>query len=231
LSSQEAKTISAIIPTLNEAETLPETVRRALAVAEICELIVVDGGSVDGTPEVAAKLGCRVISGRGGRGGQLRAGASEAKGDVVLLLHADTWLPPNAGQALIACLRDSTVVGGGFWKRFRDGHPLMMGSRFRCAVRLYLGRRVLGDQAMFVRREVLEGIGGVPDVPLMEEFILCKELRKIGSLALADATVLTSARRFAKLGVLRTYWRMWSVTIRYWFGAEPKKLARLYEKE
>ena len=84
---------------------------------------------------------------------------------------------------------------------------------------------------MFVRRDVLENAGGVPDLPLMEDFELCRRLRKIGRLVLADATVSTSARRFAKLGVLRTYWRMWWVTTRYRLGAAPQDLRRLYERE
>jgi cellulose synthase/poly-beta-1,6-N-acetylglucosamine synthase-like glycosyltransferase len=161
----------------------------------------------------------------------MRRGAAEAKGDVVLLLHADTWLPPEAGQALLNCLRDPSVSGGGFWKVFREKNLLLLGSRFKCAIRLYLGRRIMGDQAMFARREVLEEIGGVPDMPLMEEFELCRRLRKVGRLALADATVTTSARRFAKLGVARTYLRMWRVTLSYWLGTEPQKLRRIYEKD
>jgi len=225
------QTISAVIPALNEEKSLVETVRRLLDVREICEIILADGGSQDQTSKVAAEMGCRVIHGPPGRGGQMRRGAAEAKGDVVLLLHADTWMPPQAGKALINCLRDCAVVGGGFWKVFRQGSPLLLGSRFKCAIRLYLGKRIMGDQSIFVRREVLEEVGGVPEMPLMEEFELCRRLRKSGRLALADATVVTSARRFEKLGVLRTYLRMWRVMLRYWMGAAPHDLARLYEKD
>lgn len=106
----------------------------------------------------------------------------------------------------------------------------MRGSRFRCGLRMWFGRRVLGDQGIFLRRDVLEQIGGVPDMPLMEELELCRRLRRVGRLALANATVTTSARRFRQRGVLRTYWRMWSVTIRYWLGASPEALRKLYEK-
>src|SRR6185436_3383206 len=103
------------------------------------------------------------------RGAQMRAGAASANGDLILFVHADTWLPANAGVAVLNCLRDPTVVGGGFWKSFRERTFLMLGSRWRCAVRLYLSRRIAGDQVIFVRRDVLEQIGGVPDMPLMEE--------------------------------------------------------------
>src|SRR5881296_1200105 len=216
--------LSVVIPTLNEAMELAETVRRAQANAELGEIIVVDGGSSDGTWELASRLGCRALKGPRSRGGQMRLGAEQAKGDVVMLLHADTWLPPDAGQAAVNCLRDASVVAGGFFKVFRETSWFARGSRARCALRLWLGGRILGDQAMFIRRESLEQIGGVPDMELMEEFELCRRLRKIGRLALAEATVTTSARRFERLGVLRTYWRMGWVTLRYRLGASPREL-------
>jgi rSAM/selenodomain-associated transferase 2 len=226
-----AHTISVVIPTLNEAEALPETVARARALAGVIEIIVVDGGSGDDTVATAARLGCRVLAGPRSRGAQLGIGARQARGDVIMLLHADTWVPPGAGQALLNCLRDRRVVAGGFWKVFRERRVLMPGSRLRCGLRLLLFGRILGDQAMFVRRLALESIGGVPDVPLMEEYELCRRLRPLGRLALANATVSTSARRFAKRGVLRTYLRMGHVTIRYYLGAPLQDLQRLYEKE
>jgi rSAM/selenodomain-associated transferase 2 len=227
----EPKTISVVIPALNEAGVLAETVTCARGIPEVKEIIVVDGGSTDQTCAIATQLGCRVLASPAGRGGQMRRGAEQAAGDVVLLLHADTWLPPEAGQAALRCLHDRSVVAGGFWKKFRKTPPLLLGSRWKCAVRLHLGRRILGDQALFIRREVLEQIGGVPDMPLMEEFELCRRLRRVGRLALADATVTTSPRRFAKLGVLRTYWRMWWLTMLYRFGKSPWDLRRRYERE
>lgn len=160
----------------------------------------------------------------------MRQGAMQATGDIILFLHADTWLPPEAGRAMIGVLASSEVVGGGFWKVFRDPHWLMRGSRCKCAVRFHLFRRFMGDQAMFVRRAVLEEMGGFPDVPLMEEFELCRMLRRRGKLVLANAVVQTSARRFRARGVLRTYWRMFSVTLRYYLGASPADLKKLYER-
>jgi rSAM/selenodomain-associated transferase 2 len=225
------QSISVVIPTLNEEPSLPETVRRARANPEVCEILVVDGGSQDRTRTVGEELGCRVLDSPPSRGGQMRRGAAVARGDVVLLLHADTWLPPEAGRAALECLRDPSVAGGGFWKTFRDGTWLMRGSRCRCGLRLWLGGRILGDQGLFVRRDVLERVGGVPDLPLMEELELCRRLRQVGRLALANATVTTSARRFRQRGVLSTYWRMWIVTLRFHCGATPEELCRLYEKE
>jgi rSAM/selenodomain-associated transferase 2 len=225
------ESISVVIPARNEAASITATVRAARAVPEVKEVIVVDGESSDDTVRLARELGCRTLESPAGRGSQLRLGAAEATGDVVVLLHADTELPPHAGRALLNCLRDSTVVGGGFWKIFKEPRFLMLGSRWKCVVRLFLGRRVVGDQAMFCLREALTQAGGVPDIPLMEEFELCRRLRKTGRLALADATVVTSGRRFREHGVLRTYCRMAWVLIRYYLGASPDKLRRFYESK
>jgi rSAM/selenodomain-associated transferase 2 len=222
--------ISVVIPTLNEAEALADTIRHLRSNPEITEIIVVDGGSTDTTPQIAQELGARVIRSSPGRGRQLGIGADAAKGEVVLFVHADTWLPPHAARAALDCLSKPRVVAGGFWKKFRDTPLLLLGSRPKCAVRLLVGRRIAGDQCLFLSRETLRRIGGVPDIPLMEEFELCRRLRKIGRLALAKATVSTSARRFRKLGVVRTYWRMWWITMLWRLGVSPAKLRAIYEK-
>src|SRR5206468_12905635 len=122
------------------------TVEQAKRSPCVKEIIVVDGGSNDGTLQIAANLGCRVLTTSPGRGGQLRAGAAEAKADVVLFLHTDTWLPAHGCEALLNCLRDRAVVAGGFWKVFRDPAPLLLGSKIKCGIRLLLGRRIMGDQ-------------------------------------------------------------------------------------
>lgn len=191
-------------------------------------MILVDGGSEDATREVAEAEGCRVLLAPPGRGGQMRAGAMQARGDVILFLHADTWLEGDAGFAVLECLRDATVVAGGFWKSFRDTPALLLGSRPKCAVRLFMGRRIVGDMAMFVRRDVLEKIGGVPDMELMEDFELSKLLRQEGRLALADSTVTTSARRFREKGVIATYLKMWRVATLYRLGKSPAELRKIY---
>lgn len=225
------RSVSIVIPTLNEADALPETIRCARANPEVIELIVVDGGSCDKTCQIAEEAGCRVFTTGPSRGGQMRLGASKATGDVVMLLYAGAWLPPHAAHAVLNCLRDDTVVGGGFWKRFHHTPLLLLGSRSKCALRLLLGRRIAGDQAMFVRRQILEQIGGIPDQPLMEDFELCRRLRKTGRLALADATIIASARHFKRLGVLRAYARICRATLSYHLSAPPRGLERLPERE
>ncbi len=226
-----ASNISIVIPTLNEAAVLPETLRRLRRVPEVQEIIIADGGSGDDTVKLAEAAGCVVVSSATGRGRQLRAGAERATGEVILFLHADTWVPPDAGEALLACLAQPGVAAGGFYKIFRDPpNWLVRGSKFKCWWRLLVARRVMADQGIFLRRETLARIGGVPDVPLMEEFELCQRLRPLGRIALADATVVTSARKFRKLGVLRTYALMWRVTVGYYRGVPLEELRRLYER-
>ena len=223
--------ISVVIPTLNEAVELPETLARLRLVPEVKEVIIADGGSTDATLKLAAEAGCVVVNSAAGRGRQLRAGAERATGDVILFLHADTWVPPNAGRALLDCLARPGVVAGGFYKVFRDPpNWLVRGSRFKCWWRLLVARRVMADQGIFLRRDTLARIGGVPAVPLMEEFELCRRLRPLGRIALADATVSTSARKFRQLGVLRTYGLMWRVTLGYYRGVPLEEFRRLYQR-
>ena len=221
-------TLSIVIPTLNEAEELPATLQHVAAVPEVTEVLVCDGGSRDATRERARSAGVRVLEGLPGRGTQLRQGARLAVGDVVVLLHADTWLPPDAGTAIGAVLARPEVVGGAFEMEFRDPPLLVRGTRFRCRLRMRWFQFAYGDQALFVRREELSRAGGVPEVPLMEEFLLCAALRRLGRLALAPATVSTSSRRFRQHGTLRTYLRMGTVTLAWWFGASPAFLQRRY---
>jgi len=190
-------TISVVIPTFDDAAVLPETVRRAKALPEVREVIVVDGNSHDGTRSVAEELGCRVFSHAAEHGERLRYGAAQATGDVVMLLHAGTYLPPRAGHAALNCLRDETVVAGGFWKKSLRKAVFLSGSLWKCAIRLLVGRRIAGDQALFIRRQTLEQIGGVPTGHVTEHLELCRRLRKAGRLALADLTLAGGRQRAA----------------------------------
>ncbi len=223
-------TISVVIPTWNEASELPETLRRIREVREVGEIIVSDAGSSDVTVDLATAAGARIVHGARGRGGQLRRGAAMATGDVVWMVHADTWVEPGAGRAIGTALTENDVVGGACLKEFRDPPWLTRGSAGRCRFRMRWFQFGYGDQALFVRRPILEEIGGVPDVPLMEEFELCARLRVFGRLALAETRVTTSARRLRSRGVLRSYLKMGAIHAGYRLGLRHVLLASIYER-
>lgn len=231
--------LSVVIPTLNEAAGLAATLQHVRAVPEVAEVIVSDGGSVDATEAIARAQGCRWLSGPAGRGAQLRSGATAATGDCLLLVHADTWLPPDAGRAIAGALQYPTasgggrsdVVGGGFHKCFRDGPWLLRSTaRWRSGAYFALTGQLLGDQALFVCRDALELIGGIPALPLMEEFELCRRLRRLGRLQLLTPTVSTSGRSFRSQGALPTWWLLARLQIAWTQGASAEELDRQYRR-
>lgn len=183
------KTISAVIPVLDDAPTLVETIRSVRAVPEICEIIIVDGGSRDQTCELATQQGCLVVAGAPAIEERMQLGATRAKGDVILFLGADTRVPPHAGRAALDALRDATVAAGGFWNDSPGGVPWF--SRLKCALFFYLGGRFADGQPFFVRREIIQSAeGNEPGKSQMKH-----RARRAGRFAMADATVTTSGSR------------------------------------
>ena len=229
-------TFSVVIPTLNEAESLPGTLSAALraqaagnALGHTVGIVVSDGGSTDATCALARTAGVCVASGAPGRGRQMAAGIQAIEGDVVVLVHADTWLPETAFLAMATALQDPQVVGGGFRKRFRDGPALLRcGAGLRSALFFALSGRLFGDQAIFVRRSALARVGGMPEWPLMEDFEVCRRLRTVGGLVLLRDEVWTSGRRFSEQGTIRMWWRMATVMWGHARGATPEESLRRY---
>ena len=218
-------TISVIIPTLNESSTIARTLTRTVAL-EFEEIIVSDGGSTD--PTVAMVHVCcdripstHLVTGPAGRARQMNAGARASRSDILLFLHADTELPPNAKTAIEAALADQAVVGGRFDVRF--DRP----SRWGGMISWFMNRRsrmtgiATGDQAIFVRRQVFEQMGGFPDIPLMEDIAFSRRLKRQGATAPLTDSVTTSFRRWEQNGPLRTILLMWTLRFLYWLGVSP----------
>ena len=197
--------ISVVIPTFDEAGQI-EAALAAVHAPEV-EIIVVDGGSKDGTPKIATAAGARVIPSPPGRACQLEVGARESRGEVILFLHADTRLPQGWTECIIDALRAPGTVGGAFGFRFdRSGgrHTLLLRSiEWGARLRSSLLGLPYGDQALFVRRDVLDSIGGVPQVPIMEDLDLVQAMKRAGRLALLSTPASTSARRHRAGGPLR----------------------------
>jgi len=221
--------LSIIIPCLNEADCIADTLA-ALGPARRrgAEVIVVDGGSNDGTVDCAAPLADVVISAERGRAAQMNAGAARARSEILLFLHADTRLP-DAGDALII---DGLKRGRRSWGRFDvriDGrHPLLRAVERLMNVRSRLTGIATGDQAIFVTRTLFTAAGGFPEMPLMEDIELSKRLKRFGAPLCLNHCIVTSGRRWEKRGVLRTILLMWGLRLAYWLGVDPRRLAVRY---
>lgn len=219
--------VSIIIPVLNEESTIASTLE-ALRRLHSWEIIVVDGGSTDKTRDRAAKEGVVLAASPPGRARQMNLGASLARGDVLLFLHADTLLPPSGVQDVLSALEDPRCVGGRFDLRLDGGGWIFSIIGFLISLRSRLSKVATGDQAIFVRRKVFEEIGGFPDIPLMEDIAFSRMLKKRGRVACLRSRVVTSARRWEKEGVWRTIFRMWILKLLFLAGVSPFRLRRFY---
>lgn len=219
--------ISIIIPALNEALSIGETLEAAARVKGVVEVVVVDGGSADGTAEAARSRGARVVDSARGRGAQMHAGALAARGEVLWFLHADTLAPADAGECIERALLDPLAVGGNFRIRF-DG----AGGAARFLTWLYPRLRLLGlaygDSGFFVRRAAYERAGGFKPFPIFEDLELLRSLWRQGRFVQAEACVVTSSRRFEGRSFTLTFARWSLMQGLYWLGVSPHTLARLY---
>jgi len=220
--------LSIVVPVLDEAAGIAAMLQALGPLrSRGAEVIVVDGGSRDGTPELAAPLADRVLSSARGRARQMNAGALRAAADVLLFLHADTRLPDAADHHITAALR-----AGAGWGRFDvriSGRPWMLRVVAACMNRRSrLTGIATGDQALFVRRALFQQVGGYPDQPLMEDVELSRRLRRVAPPACLREAVVTSGRRWESRGVWRTIVLMWWLRWRYWRGVSPDRLARAY---
>lgn len=222
-------TLSIVIPTFQEAGSVGATVDAARELGPGVEIIVVDGGSSDGTAETASGHGARVIMADDrGRAPQMNLGAEAAKGDVLLFLHADTILPSDAANSIAAILSEPAVAGGCFRLRFDDDHPVL---RMSSALNRFNFRLFhYGDCAYFVRRSTFREMGGFRAMPLLEDLDFWLRLNRSHRVVVARSSVLTSARRFRDVGVVRQQALATLIVLLYIFGVGAPRLARLYHR-
>lgn len=222
-------TVSVIIPTLDEGEHVTETLAPLQDLRRLGhEVIVVDGGSVDRTCEFAEGKADRILAGPKGRALQLNTGAREARGDVLLFLHADTVAPLSTVRALYEEFPSSPRVWGRFDVRLSGGHRMLRVVETMMNVRSRLSGIATGDQGIFVRRETLERVGGFPEIPLMEDVAISRRLKQESRPFCPRGRIVTSSRRWEEDGILRTILLMWRLRLAYALGADPADLARSY---
>jgi rSAM/selenodomain-associated transferase 2 len=221
--------LSIVVPVLDEADRLEALLAELARDCPGVEVVVADGGSRDGSLEIAARTpGVGLVSSNRSRARQMNAGALRAPGEILLFLHADTRLPSGAAEAVHRAFADPSVVYGRFDVRFDSP-----GAAFRLIARLMNVRSRLtgictGDQAIFVRREAFERLGGYPDIALMEDIELTRRLKRIGRFAPLGLRVTTSARRWEQNGVARTIALMWTLRFLYLCGVGSDRLHRWY---
>ena len=223
--------ISVIIPALHEAQAIGRTLSSAavLAASEV-ELIVVDGGSEDATVEVARSHGATVVTLPPGRARQMNAGARIARGECLLFLHADTRLPPGYEQEVRRVLDLPGVVAGAFALRVEGARWGLRWVERAANLRSRLCELPYGDQGLFLRAELFRSLGGFAELPLLEDLELVRRLRRQGRIVTAPLSVLTSARRWESLGVVRTTLLNQLFLLAYLLGMPPRRIASWYSQ-
>jgi rSAM/selenodomain-associated transferase 2 len=220
--------VALIVPVLNEARRAAALARELALIAPEAEVLVVDGGSSDGTPELLLAARAPLIRTARGRAAQMNAGARATRAPILLFLHADTRLPPRALPSVAAAIA-AGAVGGCFRVRIDSPDP-----RLRLAARIISWRSRLlpsatGEQAIFVRRDVFDRLGGYREQPLCEDLDLVARLGRAGRFVCLDPAVETSARRWQRHGVNRTIALMWTLRLLWHLGIDPHTLSRWYE--
>lgn len=228
--SQKTSNISIIVPTLNEAANL-QGLRPAASLVK--ELIVVDGGSTDGTIDIAQDLGFRVFkeTSSSGRGQQLNTGAANALAPTLLFLHADTRLPSDFPEAVLNCMENPEIALGAFRLRVDRCGLLLNCITMVANLRSRFLQLPYGDQSFCMRKEDFIKCGGFAPVPIMEDFMLVKQAKKLGRIQTMPQAVTTSARRWQRLGPIRTTCINQLIILGYYMGVAPQKLASFYRKK
>jgi rSAM/selenodomain-associated transferase 2 len=221
--------LSIVIPVWRELRHLDPLLGRLSADFAQDEIIVVDGGSDDGSPDLVRRFPrIALIEGARGRARQMNAGARVATGEVLLFLHADTRLPPGARTAILDALGDPRAVAGRFDVQFDNPRGIFRMIAALMNLRSRVSGISTGDQAIFVRRTVFESLGGYAEIPLMEDVELTRRLKRAGRQAALRLRVTTAARKWEQEGVARTIVLMWTLRLLYVCGVSPARLHRWY---
>ncbi len=221
--------ISIVIPIWNEAEQLPETLARLPRSPDV-EVIVVDAGSRDGSVAIAQQWGATVVRAEPGRSRQMNAGAKWATGEILVFLHADTQLPEDFVMAIHQTLAQPGVVAGAFDLSIGGKHPGLRLVEWGVYWRSRLWQLPYGDQALFLPAHTFRQLSGFPELPILEDLVLVQQLQRLGKVAIAPGRVLTSGRRWQRLGIFRTTLINQLILLGYHGGISPTRLVHWYRR-
>jgi len=218
--------LSIVIPVLNEADCLDGTLQDIFSrpwLREHAEVLISDGGSDDGSLEIAARYPCRIVRGAAGRAQQMNAAGEQARGARLLFLHADSRLPADLGAATV-----DNVAWGFFRLRLSGGSRAFRIIETAINLRTALTGVAGGDQGLFFERDFFASLGGFPGIPLMEDIAICKLARRHAAPRIVGVPITSSSRRWQRRGIVRTVLLMWWLRFAYWLGADPRRLHRIY---
>lgn len=218
--------LSIIIPVLNEADCLDQTLKNLFSrqwIEHHCEIIVSDGGSDDGSLDIVQRHPCKLVHSGAGRAQQMNTAGRIAQGSMLLFLHADSSLPENFGDLI-----DDGASWGFFRLRLSGNAWAYRFIESAINLRTRISRVAGGDQGLFFERRFFESLGGYPRIPLMEDIAISKKARRLAAPQIIEPAITSSSRRWQQQGVVRTVLLMWSLRFAYWLGVDPARLHRIY---
>ncbi len=222
----ERPRISIIIPVLNEADCLDKSLTRLFnhpGLRDRCEVVVGDGGSDDGSLEIAARHPCKIVRSSAGRAMQMNAAAREARAGKLLFLHVDSSLPDDFDESMI------TAADWGFFRLRLSGNAFIYRViESAINLRTRVSKIAGGDQGLFFSRSFFDSLGGFPGIPLMEDIAISKKARRIEAPLVLDSAITSSSRRWQEGGVVKTVLLMWWLRLAFWLGVDPRRLHRIY---
>ncbi len=221
--------ISIIIPTLNEEQVLATTLA-SLQNKNNLEVIIVDGGSRDSTLALAKKIECIIISSPKGRSRQMNRGAAEARGEVLLFLHADTLLPDSFPELILEAVRQPKFAAGAFSLAIDSPRKSLSIIAWLANLRSRLLHLPYGDQALFMTNGMFKDLGGFPELEIMEDFIFMQKIKRKGKVIILSECVLTSARRWQNMGIIRTTLTNQLIVCGHYIGIPSAILAGWYRR-
>jgi len=217
---------SIIIPVLNEAAYLDHSLAGLFAlkdVTDLCEIIICDGGSQDGSLEIAKQYACRIVHSDAGRARQMNIASTAARGKFLLFVHADSILPANFFNNI-----DANADWGFFRLRLNGSAFIYRVIESAINLRTRFSQVAGGDQGLYFKRRFFQSLDGYPKIPLMEDIAICKMARRRVKPVIIDTAITSSSRRWQENGIVRTVFLMWTLRLAFWLGVDPQRLHKIY---